>query len=153
MTKAQQLDLHSIDDVVTGLYAAISGEPHERDWETIMALFAPDARMVRTRLDDDGKPVAFSFSLEEYRKNASEMLKDAPFYEYEIARRTERFGNIATVFSAYEAKADPKAPELLKRGMNMIHLYDDGEHWWIMHMIWDDEREGLALPADLFEAA
>ncbi len=153
MTDATKLDLHSIDDVVTGLYAAISGKPDERDWDTIAMLYAPDARMVRTRLGEDGKPVAFSFSIDEYRENARELLKDIPFYEYEIARRTERFGNIATVFSAYEAKSDPDAPGLLKRGMNMIHLYDDGARWWIMHMIWDDERDGLALPADLFEAA
>jgi hypothetical protein len=34
----------------------------------------------------------------------------------------------------------------------MIHLYDDGGRWWVMHAIWEDEREGVALPREIFEA-
>lgn len=30
--------------------------------------------------------------------------------------------------------------------MNMIHLFWDGARWWIMHIIWDNEREGVTLP-------
>ncbi len=111
------------------------------------------ARLVRTRLDETGKPVAFSFSVEEFYKDVSELLKDVSFYEIEIARHTEHFGNIANVFSAYEAKHHPNDAELIKRGMNMIHLYDDGTRWWVMHVIWDDERDGLALPLHLFSAS
>lgn len=146
-------DLSSLDDVLTALYATISGKPEERNWPLATTLFHPHARMVRTRLDDSGVPIAFSFSVPEYQENAREYLKDTPFYEIEIARRTEYFGNLATVFSAYEARRAPVDGEFIKRGMNMIHLYNDGARWWIMHMIWDDERDGLTLPAELFKAA
>lgn len=149
----QDIDLHSLDDVITALYAAISGGPGEQDWDLAFDLYHPAARLVRTGLDEDGKAVAHSFSPEEYRDNARALLKDLSFYEIEIAKRIERFGNIANVFSAYEAKRDPHDTKLIKRGMNMIHLYDDGRRWWIMHIIWDDEREGVTLPLDLFSAS
>lgn len=153
MGDAENIDLHSIDDVIAAMYAAISGEPGTQDWALSRKLFHPEARMVRTRLDDKGKPIALSFSVDEYQANASELLKNTPFYEIEIARQTERFGNIASVYSAYEARTSPNGGDFIKRGMNMIHLFDDGTRWWIMHMIWDDEREGLLLPAHLFSAS
>ena len=38
------------------------------------------------------------------------------------------------------------------RGVNMVHLWNDGldcsGRWWIMSIIWDNEREGLTLPAE-----
>ena len=148
-----EIDYHSLDDVIASMYSTISGAPGEQDWKTGRTLFHPEARLVRTRLDDDGKPIAFSFTIDEFYANVSELLKDMSFYEIEIARQTEQFGNIANVFSAYEAKQHPHDVELIKRGMNMIHLYDDGTRWWVMHVIWDDEREGLTLPLHLFSAS
>jgi hypothetical protein len=38
---------------------------------------------------------------------------------------------------------------LIKRGIDVMHLYDDGTRGWIMQMIWDDERDGVRLPANL----
>ncbi|WDI30768.1 hypothetical protein PUV54_12475 [Hyphococcus flavus] len=153
MSIKNSMNYHSIDDVITAMYAAISGEPGKQDWALSRSLFHEKARLVRTRLDDAGKPIALSFDVDEYQANAKELLKDIPFHEIEIARQTERFGNIANVFSAYEARTAPDAPDLIKRGMNIIQLYDDGSRWWIMHMIWDDEREGLKLPTHIFSAS
>lgn len=140
------MDLHSLDDIIAAFYAAISGPVGTQDWETARRLFHPDARLVRTRLDAGGKPVAFSFSVDSYRDNTAPMLAAMDFHEVEIARRTVRFGNIAQLFSAYEARDKPEGGRLLKRGMNMIHLWDDGSRWWIVHVIWDDERAGVELP-------
>jgi hypothetical protein len=116
----------------------------------LQRLFHPRAQLVRTNVDTHGWPVAQIFSVAEYRENAAELLQTRPFYEIEVARRTVRFGNLAQVFSAYEARPAPDSNVLIKRGLNMMHLYDDGDRWWIMQMIWDDEREGVALPGDLF---
>ena len=153
MTAASHLDLHSIDALVTAMYASISGPPGGQDWALSRLLFHPRGQMIRTRVDTDGKPVAQVFSVDEYRANASELLKNTAFYEIETARRTIRFGNVAQVFSAYEARSAPAAGELIKRGMNLMHLYDDGERWWIMQMIWDDERPGVEIPRELFATA
>jgi hypothetical protein len=66
----------------------------------------------------------------------------------EIARRIDLFGNIAHAWSAYEARSalDVAVPE--RRGINSIPLFRDPEMGWrIMAMIWDNERDGVALPA------
>src|SRR6185295_3194445 len=96
------LNLHSLDDVIGALYRAISGPPGGQDFELERLIHHKDARMVRTKLDEDGKPAAFSFGVEGFIANVKEMLKSRAFYEVEIARKVVRFGNIAQVFSAYE---------------------------------------------------
>lgn len=144
-------DFATIDQLMTALYSSISGPPGGQDFELSRRLQHPDARLVRTRLDAAGRPVAFSFSGEEYEANARALLADTPFYEVETERRIVRFGNIAQVFSAYEARTAPQGGELIKRGMNCAHLYNDGARWWLMHLIWDDEREGVMAPREVFD--
>ena len=56
----------TIDRLMTALYGSISGPPGGQDFELSRRLCHPDVRLVRTRLDEAGKPVAFSFSGEEY---------------------------------------------------------------------------------------
>ncbi|HEX8572673.1 MAG TPA: hypothetical protein VF759_07975 [Allosphingosinicella sp.] len=141
----------SIDALMTALYSSISGPPGGQDFDLSRRLQHPDVRLVRTRLDEAGRPVALSFSGDDYEANAKALLAGTPFYEVETDRRTVRFGNIAQVFSAYEARTAPEGGELIKRGMNCAHLYHDGRRWWLMHMIWDDEREGVKVPRELFD--
>ena len=70
------------------------------------------------------------------------------FYEIETARRIDLFGNIAHVWSAYEARSALDDAEPERRGINSIQLFRDPELGWrIMAMIWDNEREGVTLPA------
>jgi hypothetical protein len=141
----------TIDALMTALYSSISGPPGGQDFELSRRVYHPDVRLVRTRLDEAGKPVAFSFSADSYEASARALLSDLPFYEIETERRTMRFGNIAQVFSAYEARTAPEGGELIKRGMNCAHLFNDGKRWWLMHLIWDDEREGVEVPRAVFD--
>ena len=64
-----------------------------------------------------------------------------------VARRTQIFGNVARLFSSYEARFDPDDPEPFKRGINSIQLFHDGKRWWIINMLWDNERDDNPLPA------
>jgi hypothetical protein len=141
----------TIDALMTALYSSISGPPGGQDFELSRRLYHPDVRLVRTRLDESGRPVAFSFSGEDYEANAKALLAGLPFYEVETKRRTVRFGNVAQVFSAYEARTAPEGGELIKRGMNCAHLFNDGDRWWLMHLIWDDERKGVEVPRAVFD--
>jgi hypothetical protein len=141
----------TLDAVFGALYASISGPPGGQDFALSRRLHHPDARLVRTRLDEAGRPVAFSFSVDEYEENARILLADRHFHEIETARRTIRFGNLAQVFSAYEARTAPRGGALIKRGLNLAHLFHDGRRWWLMHLIWDDEREGVEVPSEIFE--
>ncbi len=51
------------------------------------------------------------------------------------------FGNIAQVWSHYEARRSPDDQDVERRGVNSIQLFREAGHGWrIIHMIWDNER-------------
>ena len=130
-----------IGAAVDEMYAMISGPAGPRDWSRQANCFLPQARQVRTWIDEQGKPQMLSMSLDEYAANVSAFFEANPFYEVETARRIDRFGNIAHVWSRYEARTamDDSQPE--RRGINSIQLFNHPEHGWrIIHMIWDNER-------------
>ncbi len=136
----------TIESVVDALYAAISGPEGGQDWELERHICHADARMVRTRVAEDGSPLMWSFDTEGFIEATIPLLEGRAFYEVETNRKIFRFGNIAQVFSAYEAREGGPDGELQFQGMNMIHLFWDGARWWIMHVIWDNERDGVKLP-------
>jgi hypothetical protein len=74
---------------------------------------------------------------------SSRSSRATDFYEIEIGQRIERFGQVAHVWSLYEARPAPGSPTLLKRGANSIQLYNDGARWWIVSTVWDNEREDV----------
>ncbi len=137
-------DAQRIDTLVRAVYACISGAAGApRDWDRFRALHRPDARSLRTVIDPDGRPRAESFTVEEYIANVTPFFAQNPFFEIETGQRVERFGQVAHVWSRYEARVAPDAPDLLKRGANSIQLFHDGARWWIASTVWDNEREGL----------
>jgi hypothetical protein len=149
--RGEEMEFATIDALMTALYASISGPPGGQDFELSRRLQHPDVRLVRTRLDEAGRPVALSFSADEYEANARSLLAGMHFHEVETDRRVLRFGNVAQIFSAYEARTAPEGGERIKRGLNFAHLFNDGSRWWLMHLIWDDEREGLEVPREPFD--
>jgi hypothetical protein len=140
-------DPTDIGSVVDAMYAMISGPAGPRDWERQRRIFHPLARQMRTGVDADGRPWIKLMSLEEYRQDTTPFFAANDFYEVEIARRIDAFGNIAQVWSAYEARTAPGDAEPERRGVNSIQLFrDERGHWSIVSMIWDNEREGVRIP-------
>ena len=144
-------DFSSLDGLFDALYSSISGPPGGQDFELSRRIHHPDARLVRTGVDAAGKPTLLSFSVDSYEDNVRGILSDMHFYEIETERRTVRFGNVAQAYSAYEARDRPEGGALIKRGLNFAHLYNDGSRWWLMHLIWDDERPGVSIPRAIFD--
>lgn len=137
----------AVGAVVDEMYAMISGPAGPRDWDRQAEIFHPDARQMRTGLGEDGAPWIIIMGQAEYRENTQPFFDANPFYEVELGRRIEVFGNIAQVWSLYEARRDPADLVPERRGINSIQLFKgpDGA-WRIMSMIWDNERPGLSLP-------
>jgi len=134
-------DEEEIGAVVDEMYAMISGPAGSRDWSRQDNCFLPEARQVRTWVDEQGRPQKLSMSLEEYEANTTPFFNANPFFEVETSRRIDIFGNVAHVWSGYEARTSPSDADVERRGINSIQLFRDPDMGWrIIHMIWDNER-------------
>jgi len=139
-------DLKQIGAAVDEMYAMISGPAGPRDWSRQANCFHPEARQIRTFVGPDGGSSMKIMSLDEYARNTTPIFAAQAFYEVEIGRRVDLFGNIAHVWSAYEARISPDDSEPERRGINSIQLFKDPDRGWrIVAMIWDNEREGVAI--------
>lgn len=153
---AKPADVATLDAILAALYAAISGPAGQpRDFDRMKSLFHPTARMepIQTRRDN-GQVVVAVLSPDDYVRRSGETLTKFGFNEVEIARRTERFGNLVHVWSTYTGRfASPDAPMKDEmRGVNSIQLAWDGTRFWILNIAWDAERPGLTLPAEYLKS-
>jgi hypothetical protein len=143
-------DEEAIGAAVDEMYAMISGPAGPRDWSRQSRSFHPQARQIRTSIDPDGRPAMKMMSPDDYARDTTPFFAEHGFFEIEIGRRIDLFGNIAHVWSAYEARTDPSDPEPERRGINSIQLFrDPDEGWRIVAMIWDNEREGVDVASAL----
>ena len=134
-------DEDAIGAVIDEMYAMISGPAGPRDWSRQANCFLPDALQVRTWVDEQGRPHRLVMTLDQYAANTTPFFAENAFYEVETGRRIDIFGNIAHVWSSYEARTSPDDADAERRGVNSIQLFRDAELGWrIIHMIWDNER-------------
>jgi hypothetical protein len=134
-------DEEQIGAAIDEMYAMISGPAGPRDWSRQEKCFLPDARQVRTWVDDDGRAQKKSMGLEDYSRDTQPFFDSNDFHEIETSRRIDVFGNIAHAWSAYEARKSPDDAKPERRGINSIQLFRDADRGWrIVHMIWDNER-------------
>ena len=134
-------DEAEIGTAIDEMYAMISGPAGSRDWSRQANCFLPEARQVRTWVDEQARPVKKSMTLDEYSADTSPFFEANDFYEVETSRRIDLFGNIAHVWSAYEARRSPNDADVERRGINSIQLFRDPDRGWrIIHMIWDNAR-------------
>ena len=145
-------DREAIAAAVAEMYAMISGPAGPRDWSRQANSFHAAARQIRTWVDAAGRPALKIMSVDEYAGDTAPYFAENAFYEVEIGRRIDLFGNIAHVWSAYEARRAPDDAEPERRGINSIQLFKTPEAGWrIMSMIWDNEREGVEIPEELID--
>ena len=143
-------DRKEISAAVDEMYAMISGPKGPRDWSRQANCFHPEARQIRTSIDEHGRPVMKIMSLDDYSRDTTPYFAENDFYEIEIGRRIDLFGNIAHVWSAYEARRSPDDEEPERQGVNSIQLFRDADKGWrIISMIWDNAREDMELPVVL----
>ncbi len=134
-------DDEEIGAEIDEMYAMISGPAGPRDWSRQERCFLPEARQVRTWVDADGAAQMLSMSLGYYAANTTPFFAENAFFEVETERRIDRFGNIAHVWSHYEARNAPDDSTPERSGVNSIQLFNHPERGWrIVHMIWDNKR-------------
>ncbi len=144
---ARPADVASIDAIVAALYDVISGAAGApRDWDRMRSLFAPEGRMGAVGMRPDGSYVLRALTPEDYISRNTKAFATMGFFETELARTTETFGQIAHVFSTYEARHAKDDAKPFMRGVNSIQLIHDGKRWYVLNLIWRAEDSKLQLP-------
>lgn len=149
---ADPADVESIDAIMGAVYDVISGPSNqERDWDRFRSMMHPEARLIPTGQRQTGQAVANVMSVDDYAELAGRSFRDTPlfqgkgFYEVEAARRTERYGSIAHVWSTYESRLNPReAP--FARGINSFQLFWDGDRWHVLTILWHQETDDTPIP-------
>ena len=147
---ADPKDVATIDSIVAALYEVISGPAgQKRNWDRFRSLFVPGARMIPTgRNPQTGEVASRVRTPEEYIARSAPLLEQNGFFEREISRRTEKFGNIAHLFSTYESRHKAEDEKPFARGINSIQLMNDGKRWWVVTIFWQGEDDKTPLPAE-----
>ncbi|HET9949763.1 MAG TPA: hypothetical protein VFQ22_12635 [Longimicrobiales bacterium] len=95
------------------------------------------------------RDVAYEWNVEAFSEEGRRRWLQSGFWERELARRTEEFGNVAHVLSSYDSRVGSEESAPVARGVNSIQLLRYGGRWWIESIVWDLETPALPLPADL----
>jgi hypothetical protein len=129
-------DAEQLNELLCAFYRVISFDDGAApDWERMSGLFSAHARI--TRVTPEGIDY---MDLTTFRNMAEELIEVGAytsFYEREIARRVERFGDVIHVASAYETKISPTAHDYLERGVNSLQLIREAGNWRIISLCWD----------------
>ena len=119
-------DTSSIDSIVNAYYEVVSGPEgfiYDADRDTNMHA---DGALI-TKVFPDGRFQRHDLSVEQ---GMISVPYDQAFFESEVDRRIERYGNIAHVWSEFEMRTSLEA-EPYSSGFNSISLYFKDDRWWI----------------------
>jgi hypothetical protein len=140
-------DGESIETLLSAVYEVISGPAgQKRDWGRMRSLFLPDAKMIAVGVTQSGEVRRRAMTVEDYVSQQGPLLETQGFFEKEVARRVERFGHIAHVFSTYEARRTAEDEKPFMRGINSFQLFHDGKRWWVQTIYWQSEDPKNPIP-------
>ncbi|MCF8273199.1 MAG: hypothetical protein K9I95_05140 [Flavobacteriaceae bacterium] len=148
--KTQVIDsskVKTLDSTIKTLYNVISGEKGvERNWELFKYLFKPGAKLIPSGKDAEGVFKVRYMSPDDYIKSSGDWLIENGFFEKEIHRTVDTFGNITQVFSTYHSFKSEADDKPFMRGINSIQLLNDGTRWWIINIYWTQETNENPIP-------
>lgn len=147
-------DSASVDAMIAALYASVSHpDSQDPDWVRMRNLFLPVGMLVPPkRADQDMFTVVDVDGFRDLFRQGMAATKQRSetnaFYETEVARRLDCFGNVCQAFSTYESRRAPTDAKPFMSGINSIQLLNDGRRWWIASIVWDSERPGNPIPPE-----
>ena len=144
----------SVDAILAALYDSVSHpDGAEPNWTKMRGIFLPVGMLIPpkranqdmfTVLDVDG----FRDRVREGAANLKKEGKTSAFFEKEVARKLDCFGNVCQAFSTYEGRHAPADEKPFVSGINSIQLVNDGQRWWVASVVWDTERPNNPIPAE-----
>ncbi|HLV15527.1 MAG TPA: hypothetical protein VKY41_10120 [Xanthomarina sp.] len=139
----------TLETTIQTLYNVVSGEKGDiRDWELFKYLFMQNAKLIPTKKNEEGYFITRYMSPSDYISVSEAWLLDNGFFEKEIHRTVDTYGNIAQVFSTYESYQNETDLEPFMRGIKSIQLFYDGFRWWIVNIFWTQETEENKIPIE-----
>ena len=141
--------VETLDATINTLYGVISGEAGEaRDWDLMRHLFHPNGKLIASGKNREGKTGSRWLTVDDYINSSGPYIVENGFFENELNREVQQFGNIAQVFSTYECFHSSKDAEPFMRGINSIQLMFEGTRWWVMNIYWTQETEDNPIPKE-----
>ena len=135
------------ESLIEQFFAAVSfpegGTPH---YDQIRDLFVPEGLLIK----NSGEVPEIS-GLDAFIAPRQELFDSGrltSFEEIEVAARTEAFGNVAHRLSTYEKRGVQDGSAFAAAGIITTQFIATSAGWRMTAMAWDDERPGLAVPAD-----
>lgn len=146
-TQNLEAQIQQIDHITEHfyLYKGFDAE-HFPNMDALSELFFGEGHLV-----DHSFAETMEFSLNSFIQALMKQIESGNadyFVQQEIADRTQVFGNMAQRMSVYEFSNTKDAAVKWKRGVNMIQFIFKDEKWLITAMIWQDENENFAIPAE-----
>jgi hypothetical protein len=150
---AESADGASVDAIIKALYESVSHGPDaEPDWKRMRDIFLQVGMLVPPKRPSED--IFTVLDVDAYEERTKKWMGEAKakgqptsFYETEVARKTDCFGNVCQVFSTYASRHAPGDEKPFMRGINSIQLVGDGKRWWVASVVWDTERADNAIPA------
>jgi hypothetical protein len=147
--EADPADVGSIDAIIGAYYDTLSGPKGEaRDWDRLRSLFQPLARLIAARPVAGDRSGIWVMQMEEFIAFNKTYMENGGYFEREVFRKVDGFGNIAQVLSTYESRRIENDPNPYSRGIYSIQLLKDGDRWWIVNVYWDYERGDTPIPEE-----
>lgn len=139
----------TIEGIVQELLRLIcSAEGKKRNLDAVRDLFLPTAQLTVLNHDDDLSMPAETVSLDEFMEYLEDPYYDEGFVEYEIGKVINEYNGIANVFQSFHAK-DIEGSEA--RGISSYQLIYLQNRWWITHLQWTTDDNGVSVPGRYLE--
>jgi hypothetical protein len=145
--KPRAEDVASPDAIIKAMYETISGPAGKRNWQRDRSLFLPGARLIPIGRRIHGEGGLEVLTLDEWIEQVTPFFAENDFWEAEVMRHMDRFGNMIQAFSTYEAR-DRKDGKPIARGINCIQLVFHDQRWWIASVMWDNESRENPIPGE-----
>ncbi len=137
-------DLEAIADITRTFFAAfVSGPDCAESLERLRHVLLPEAVIIRT-----GGDVPAVYGVDSFIAPRQALLTGGTlteFSEWELAGRTDIFGDIAHRFSSYAKAGVQDGVPFTARGMKTLQFVRTPAGWRISAAAWDDERDGLNI--------
>ena len=137
-THSAEADVSSIDAIITAIYDSITFTKGKKpNLERFRSLFTSNAQFIR--MTEEGAKI---MTLDDFISSFAERVKKGElisFYEKEVSRKENIFGNIAHIFSQYVKCVNQDTPAVERSGVNSIQLFYEGKRWWICCILWEDK--------------